>query len=295
MKIANLIIFHDDPRAIERILKAMQHPGCSFYLHLDKKVDIKPYQYLTRFPNTFFVKDRQSVRWAGYSQLEAIVATIGEIIESGIEYDFINLLSGQDYPIKPVTQIYNFLFENQGKSFLMSETPPSHWWGEALSRFQKYHFIDYGFPGKFRIGNVLSSILPQRKFPFPVQLYGGPNAAYWILDMEAARYVHTFLTSSESNKWFFKHTWGPDEFLINTLLMHSPFKDTIVNENYHFLDRSQGGSRPKTLTSEDFDQLRNSNKFFARKFDRKVDHAILDRIDEELLFLQSKKAYRISA
>ena len=295
MKIANIIIFHDDPQGVERILKAMQHPGCSFYLHLDKKVEISPYEYLAEYPRTFFVKDRKSVRWAGYSQLEAIMATIGQIMESGVQYDFINLLSGQDYPIKPIEHIYNFLADNLGSSFLMSETPPSYWWGEAISRFQKYHFIDYGFPGKFRFGNVLSAILPERKFPLALQLYGGPNAAYWILDINAACYVHKFLTSKESKKAFFKHTWGPDEFLINTLLMHSPFKHKIINENYHFLDRSQGGSRPKTLTSDDFEQLRNSSKFFARKFDRKVDEAVLDRIDKELLFLQEKKAYYISA
>ena len=67
--------------------------------------------------------------------------------------------------------------------------------------------------------------------------------------------------------------------------MNSSFRDSVVNENYHLIDRSEGSTRPKTLTSADFPALQQSHKFFARKFDRKLDEKVLDRIDKELLFL----------
>lgn len=168
---------------------------------------------------------------------------------------------------------------------MMSESAPSEWWSHASTRFTKYHFVDYRFKGKFRISKWMSKFLPVRKFPLQAPLYGGPQSAYWILNIKAARYIIQTLNKNDKNWHFFKHTWGSDEFLLNTLLMDSPLRETIVNENFHLIDRSQGGTRPKTLTVHDFEMLKNSHKFFARKFDRKIDHKILDMVDQQLLSL----------
>jgi len=283
MRFANIIIFHKNEASIDRLLKAMTHPDTDFYLHLDKKVNIEPYLYLGKNQNTYFVENRKNARWAGYSQVEAIINSLDQIIESKIPYDFVNLLSGQDYPIKPISHIIDVLSKNIGKSFMISETPPSPWWDEATVRFTKYHFSDYGFRGKYRLGDLVSSILPERKFPMEIQLYGGPYAAYWILSMDAAVYLHSLLSKKDKLYWFFKHTWAPDEFLFNTILMNSPFRDTIVNENYHYFSWEHGQSRPSILSVEDFLTLQQSLKFFARKFDPAVDEKILDLIDEQIL------------
>jgi len=289
MKIANIILFHKYPVAVERLVKVLNHPNFDFYLHLDKKVKLKPFAYLSDLANTTLIKNRTSVRWAGYSQLAAFVNSLDEILNNGKSYDFINLLSGQDYPIKPVNEINKFLSLHIGKSFMMSETPPSTWWDDATLRFTKYHFWDYDFRGKHRLGDALSKIMPARQFPLPLKLFGGPYASYRILSIEAARYIHSILNRKDKFFLFFKHTWAPDEFLINTLLMNSPLKDTIINENFHYMDRSLGGPRPKILTTEDFTLLKNSDKFFARKFDINVDMRILEMIDDEILFVNNTK------
>jgi len=284
MKVANIVVFHKNPSCIERLLKAASHPGFDFFLHLDRKVSIRPYQHLSQLPQTHFVSKRIPVRWAGYSQVEAFISCMDDIIDSGIKYDFVNLLSGQDYPIKPPEEIYQYLSQHKGRSFMLCETAPSHWWNHAVKRFTNYHFIDYGFPGRYRLGLALSKLLPRREFPLPLQLHGGPYASYWILSMEAALYVHGFLKKNNQYKLFFKHTWAPDEFLIHTILMNSEFKDSVVHENFHYIDRSLGGSRPKILTTADLPILKETNKFFARKFDPDVDSKVLDLIDNEILF-----------
>ncbi len=283
MKIANIIIFHEDPAAIERLLKAMYHAEFDFYLHLDKKVAIGPYEYLAKLPNVTFIKNRKLVQWAGFSQLEATLNSITEIVESGKPYEFINLISGQDYPIKPTNLIHDFLCRNKGLTFMMSESAPSDWWSHATSRFSRYHLVDCSFKGKFRLGKLISEVLPARKFPLQADLFGGPHSAYWTMNISAARHIIKSLNKKDKHWQFYKYTWGPDEFLMNTMLMNSPLRNTIVNQNFHLIDRSMGGTRPKVLTVQDFDMLKNSNKFFARKFDRKVDHEILDMIDEQLL------------
>jgi trimethylamine:corrinoid methyltransferase-like protein len=79
---------------------------------------------------------------------------------------------------------------------------------------------------------------------------------------------------------FAKYTWAPDEYLIPTLIMNSPFKDSVIADNYRYLDWSKGGANPKILTAADFESLKKTDKLLARKFDIKVDTSILDMLDE---------------
>ena len=284
---ANIVVLHQYPGLAARMIKALHHPQFDFYLHLDKKADIFPFEYLATLPNTWFVPGRKNVTWAGFSQLEAIETALDAIFSSGRSYDCINLLSGQDYPIKPTGDIYEFFEGHPGLSFLASETPPSPWWDEAMRRITRYHLIDYNFRGKHRLENFLSFLLPERKLTAPLQLYGGPLAAYWTLSADAAVYLHKSLAES-NHRFFFKHTWAPDEFLINTILMNSPFSEYIVNDNYRYIDRSTGGAHPKILTMADLSGLQASNCLFARKFDPTVDSQVLDRIDETILYRRKK-------
>ncbi|WP_343668396.1 beta-1,6-N-acetylglucosaminyltransferase [Chitinophaga sp.] len=270
----------------ERLIQTLNHRQFDFYVHLDKKVDAAPFSSLERLPNTSFVKERKTVNWAGFSQLEAVGASLRAIFASGRSYDYVNLLSGQDYPIKPTGYIYDFLNTYVGHSFLASETPPTAWWDEAHQRYTRYHLTEYGFRGKHRLENILSTVLPQREFPLPYQLYGGPAAAYWTLSGEAAFYLSQFLTERKFHS-FFKHTWAPDEFLVNTLLMNSPFSNMIINDNYRHIDRSIGGSHPKVLTMADLNCLQHSSRLFARKFDPNIDNQIQDEIDATILYTKN--------
>jgi hypothetical protein len=284
---ANIIVLHQYPAMAERLIRTLYHRQFDFYFHLDKKVDIAPFSNLARLQNTFPVQDRKTVHWAGFSQLEAIGASLRAIFSSGRSYDYINLLSGQDYPIKPAGYIHDFLDTYVSHSFLSSETPPTAWWNDAHQRYTRYHLIDYGFRGKHRLENLLSNLLPEREFPLPYQLYGGPSAAYWTLSGEAAFYLSQFLTEKKYYT-FFKHTWAPDEFLVNTIVMNSPFSHMVINDNYRHIDRTNGGSHPRVLTMADLDCLQHSNRLFARKFDHNIDSQIQDQIDETILYSKNR-------
>ena len=67
--------------------------------------------------------------------------------------------------------------------------------------------------------------------------------------------------------------------------MNSPYKNSIVNNNYRYIDWSLGGSNPKILTEKDFQALCKSEMLIARKFDIKVDQTILNKLDEKNLAL----------
>ena len=126
---------------------------------------------------------------------------------------------------------------------------------------------------------LVNAILPERKFPLPYTLYGGPRAMCMTLSIECAKYVSDFILAHKKLRKFTYFTWGPDEFVIPTLIMNSQHKDSVINNNFYYIDWSMGGSNPKTLTIEDFEVLTKTDKLLARKFDISEDAMILDLID----------------
>ena len=65
----------------------------------------------------------------------------------------------------------------------------------------------------------------------------------------------------------------------HTILLNSPFKHEIVNDNKRYIDFDD--SHPTILTAKDYEKLKRSGKLFARKFEPKVDKEILDKLDDD--------------
>jgi Core-2/I-Branching enzyme len=280
MRTAHLILTYTDPGQTERMIKRLSHQNFDFYICVDKKYDIKPYLFLKGLDNVYFIENRLNVKWAGFSTVLATFECIREIVDSGIDYDFINFLSGQDYPIKSTTFINDFFTENIGKEFL-SYRDIKNEWQEGLIRMEKYYLSDYNFPGKHRLENLINRMLPARKLPYGLHPYG--KSMFWMLSPEAAWYVVDKVSNDKKLRHFFSLCWGSDEFVFQTMLLNSPYKDKVVNNNYRYIDWSAGGSRPKILSESDAEKMIKSDMLFARKFDMISSPRVLDMIDEYLM------------
>ena len=283
MRIATIITVYKQPELIERLLRTMEHPQFDFYLHIDEKVDMSDYHYLAKLPNTYILKKRFDIKWADYSMIDALIYAMRELLKSGIVYDFINHMSAQCYPIKPMSLLYDFLNSRKGSNFLNCEAYPSEWWNKAKGRYELYHFPAWSIRGIHRFSDVLTKILPKRKLPFDYTLYGGAFGAYWTITRATADYIIDYLEQNKNVENFFRKTWGPDEVLFNTLIMNSPFRTQVNNNNYRYIDWSAGLPNPKILTIDDYEYLAESDAFLARKFDLGVDSEILNIIDKKLL------------
>jgi len=277
---AHLIMAYKDPAQIERLVKKMSHPQFDFFIHVDTKFDLAPFEYLQNIERVHLIQNRQKVRWAGYSFIKALLGSVKEILESNNAYDFINVMSGQDYPIKSTEFIHDFFKERKGTSFIYAEKDGSPWWQKLKGRVLRYHMIDYDFRGKYRIENWLNALLPKRKFPLPYVFYGGSKATWWVLTAECARYVVDFLERHPKVRRFAKHSLVVDEYLIPTIIMNSDFRDRVELENYRYVEWPEGKFNPRILTVEDFNSLKDSSMLFARKFDIHVDTRILDMLDD---------------
>ena len=280
MRIACLIVTYTSAAQTKRLIERLNNGSFDFYIHLDKKVKMETHAALFDMPNVYFIKHRVDVKWAGYSTVQAAFNGILQITSSGIEYDYIHLISGQDYPIKSAEYIIQELKNNAGKEFLDYKDFETEW-PEAKLRIDKYHFTNLGFAGKHRLEALVNLITPKRKMPVKMRMYG--TSTFWTLSPACALYVVNFIEGNKKLRRFFNFTWGVDEFIFQSVLLNSHYHDVIVNNNYRYVDWSAGGARPKFLKTEDIEKLKASPAFFARKFSIDVDENILDLIDDQCL------------
>jgi hypothetical protein len=283
MKLAHIIMAYKNPQQIERMIRSMAHPNFDFYIHLDKKIDLTQFEYLKTLNNVYFIKERILCNWGGYSFVKAIFSSLKEILSGTEQYNYLNLMSGQDYPIKPIDDIYNFFKENPNKCFISYEEDPSNlWWKHAVTRTEMYHFTDAQFRGRYMVQGLMNKFLPRRTFPLSIPFFGSSDSSWWAITPQCGQYMLDFVESNRSLRKFMEYTWGADEFLIATLIMNSPFKDQVVNNNLRYITWSNGIANPRVLVKEDLKSIKASEKLFARKFDSTVDETILDELDKYL-------------
>ncbi len=278
VKLAHLILTHANPEHLLRLVNALHHPDAHFYIHLDKKTDIADYLPIANIPNVFFIKHRIKVYWGGYSIVQATVNSFEEILNAPHAYAYINLLSGQDYPIKSPEYIHRFLAKNPGKIFMhfLSLTDE---WHEAIPRITQYHLANYNLPmGTYSIERVINHLLPVRKLPEGIVAVG--RSQWFTATPESIRYMVNYINEKPWISRFFKLTWAPDEIIFQTILYNSPFREQMVNDNLLYVDWSAGGASPKTLNMNDAEALRDSDKLFARKFNVNTDQKILNYLDK---------------
>ena len=280
MKSVFLILVHANSGQLKRLIKKLMSADSFVYLQVDLKADIQLFEEYRNFPNLFFIKKRINITWGGYSQVQGMLNSFAEIVPHFANNQYVSVISGQDYPLMSIEKMNAFLEANQGKAF-MEYYPVYGTWKEAIPRLEKFHLTDYQFPGKFYVEALLNSLMPKRVPPKEL-IYVG-RSSWFTLTVEHLKYLVNFLESHKAIRKFFQLTWGCDEFVFQTILYSSTYQSQMVNNNLRYIDWSLGGARPKILTMDDAEKIKESKKFFARKFDQNVDSEILDWIDAELL------------
>jgi hypothetical protein len=274
MKIAHLILAHKNPAQLERLIRALSHPDFHFFIHLDLKSDARPFKHLFNGKTVFPVLNRTKIYWAAYGTIQATVNGFREILPQG--YDYINVISAQDFPIKPATYIYEYIASRNGNEFITCQSIDGEW-SEAASRVRQYHLINWQIPGRHRLEKIINRILPPRKFPMDHVIVGRAN--WFTLTPAAIRYALETIDHNPELVRYYKFCWGADEFIFSTILYNSGFRDQIV-DNLVYVDWSGPKTgHPKILTADDFEKLKASDKLFARKFDMTHDAVIFDLLE----------------
>jgi hypothetical protein len=278
MRIDYLIRAHTAPEQLARLVGRLNEGDVRFYVHVNKLTDDETFAAmqagLAGRENVVWVP-RVKCYWGGFSLLRATLVGIESILASGDLPDHAVLLSGQDYPLRPPTEIERYFAARNGRNLLNHfRLPAPEWAGEGggLNRLRYPHFE------RARYKTRLLRLPVPRRLPEGLEPYGG--MAFWALTGETLAWLMRFLGERPEVLRFFRRTKMPDELFFQTVLLSS-LAETVDNELLHYLDWSSGSAHPATLTVADLPKLRASGRLFARKFDASVDSEILDLLDAE--------------
>jgi len=278
VKVAHLILAHRNLGHLERTVAKLSHRDATVFIHLDAKAPLD--SIVTKLAGSgqaILIKNRVNVKWGAFSMVMATLRAFEEILSHSQDYDFINLLSESDYPLADAQTFHDFLASHKGYSFVEYEQDGSPWIENAQTKVYRYHLVDYRFPGKYYLQDVINFLTPRRKMPLGLELVG--RSQWFTMSSKHVKHVLEFTAQHPRVVRFFRHTWGPDEYYFQTILFNSIHRGHLVNDNLRYIDWSEGKHSPKTLTAADHHRVIQSGKFFARKFDVSVDSAILDKLD----------------
>lgn len=285
-KHAYLIICHNNFKILEKLIHLLDDPRNDIYVHVDRKVKQLEQQkknLSVKNASLTFTK-RISVNWGGFSQIKAELTLLEEAVK--LPHDYYHLLSGVDLPLKPQDEIHNFFEKNHGKEFIGIDEQSDNG-KEFEARVRYYRFLQDMIGRKAGLHIALlerieAFLLACQKFiginrsiHFGKTIYKGPN--WFSITQKMAECILS--QRIRINKQF-KYGLCVDELFLQTLAMESPYAKNIINDSLRYIDWNRGS--PYTFHSDDFDELMNSGKMFARKFDENTDMAVVNRIYETL-------------
>lgn len=291
MKIAYLIQCHKSAEQINELIKRLsadtEEYNTDFYIHVDAKSDIC--DKIITAENIILLKKRVNVKWGHISQVEATLELMSTAVNANKGYDYLWLISGQDYPIKSNKYIADFLKEHKGENFIEILPDSNKEYQRYLKRNQTWYSTWGASPllvirilrkvYNIITGGAYRSII-KRKNILNVKWQFG--SSWWTLTEDTCRYI---ISAQEDGRFlrYYKNCICPDESFFQTLLWNSQFKESLIGYNLVYVDWSEGKKNPKILTKQDFSALINSNKLLARKVDSEgVSRELIQMLEDKI-------------
>ncbi len=279
MNIAYLILAHTAPQQILRTIERLRAPGSVFVVHIDARADNSVFAALEGQPG-LHLAPRARCYWGTYGIVQATLHCLRTLMALGQPFDYAVLLSGQDYPIKSPATIAAFLYEHRDTQFIEAFPldQPNRWSAQGGPFQAMARVLDYTFSFRSK-----SFHLPmRRRFYAGWRPHGGSQ--WWALSRESVAWIVEYLDRHPALARFYRHTFIPDESMIQTMLANSPFADRLSAQPVHYIDWERPNPKyPRTLESDDLSRLRATPALFARKVNEVQSAELLDLIDREFL------------
>lgn len=290
MEHAIILMAHCNPYQLIPLSKYFSS-DCMVFIHIDSKDNISPYIYkkLSSIPWVQLISKRFDIHWGGFSMLEAELYLLRFAYENG-RYDFYHLISGQDYPIKPLSTFLHFFEQKKGYSFIE----------------HKHYSIE----------NERNPIYSRGKYFLPYDRTNGRSIAgankirKWVLQQKSCGFLRknrcVFKNYYKGSQWFsmthktlhllldytekfptyyqsLKFTFAPEEIYIPTIVANIA-NEPIINNNLRYIRwYGENGSNPSNLGVENYQSIMNSDAFFARKMQSPYSDALIDLINKNLI------------
>ncbi len=280
MRIAYLILAHNNPSHLGRLINALSSDSSMFFVHIDKKSKIRDFKKIQQ-SNVFINKKRIVIYRSHFSMVSATLSLLKIAFENSQQFDRFVLLSGTDYPLHSSQYIEKFFSLNPTSEYINIIKMPADDHGKPISRLIKYKIT----PSKLDLVNKIMrkfmriGIFPKernyKKYLDNLIPYGGSQ--WWALTRDACSYILQFIEKNKSTVKFFRNTNHPEEMFFQILLGNSQFFQNM-KRNLTFTDWRPGkGWTPRWISEEhlelfgsksleSYDSFGPGELLFARKF-----------------------------
>lgn len=282
-----MIICHENIKQIEILISLLDYEYNDIYIHIDKKSKLNSKEDRDKI-NSCAKKSKisfiKSIRtsWASDSLMKVEINLLREATKE--HHAYYHLLSGADLPLKTQEYIHQYL-NNDGREYIfLSPDSVANKTKNFLDRFRYYYFLQnmvgrsYGI--LYHIQNMLVKVQKFFKIDRTVkaefEYVKGPQ--WFSITHNTALYI---IDNYEKYGKYFIHSLCPDESFAHTIIKNSPVEDNVADGYLRYIDWQRG--TPYIFKEEDFEELINSDCFFARKFDMNCDEKIIYRIYDYLV------------
>lgn len=275
-KHAVCILAHKNWAQLDDLIDVLDSQYVDVYLHIDKKrrPDFDNYAEthdFKRHSNVSIVKS-QNVDWGGYFQLLVELLLFKEVLSRKDEYSYVHLISGQDFPLMPMSQIvkeceatkvdYLGFITGDNKNRYVRRLKYRHIWVEMVRTSRFCSFLRKAFL-------VLQMLLGVNRLKHcPLTFEVGPN---WMsITIESLKYIVDEYPKYEK---YFKHGISAEE-CYKQMILKTRESAHIESCSKRYVVFKNMKPSPEILTIEMLDDIMKSEAFFARKFDDEVDKSI---------------------
>jgi hypothetical protein len=301
IQFAYIITAYKDEKHLYRLISAL-NVNADFFIHIDSRINIAPFKkILSPFPNVTFCENRHFVNWGSFAQVLSQKELLKCVFETKKEYHKVISLSGTDYPIWSQQKMEAELTKNI--EFISGFNLTHCTAKRQRDKINLYHFfrdiklnnytLKKAFSGSARL---LMSVTPFRKglrtviHSTPCDVYFGSD--YWALSLDCAKHVYETLNREKEMVRYFKHSFGPSELCIHTIVFNSKFSSKALlfkGREYKGLSSLTPlhhiyyNKTIKIFSEADYQTLIESNKMFFRKAATGISDTLLNKIDRHRL------------
>lgn len=300
MKHAFLIIAHNNWNQLCRLIASIDSEKCDFFIHINSKIDLKKEITdkikLSAEKSKITFSERVPITWGDFGICKASLVMLRTAINSGGGYDYYHLLTGSDLLLKNIDEFDLFfvknLYSNKDKGKKTNYINVGLLNKKMASRIYYYNFfISWWRNPNFivrKTATMSNSLLGlfqkcigiDRWRKTGMKLHHG--SSWWSLSDEFAEYFLSKFDWIENQ--FGKRTFAADEFIPQTIIMNSPFKESIyipndsMDRSLRLIDwkRGNGYGSPHIWRIDDKEEVLASKNLIGRKFDENVDNEIID-------------------
>jgi hypothetical protein len=302
-KVGVIVGAHRDPEQLAALLAALCHPQVHIYLHIDKRARIRPFKAAIAAARVGRITwlNRTRTPWGADRLVRVELDAMAHAMAD--RCDYVTIISGQDFPLRPVAEFVQFLEANRERTYIHHfQLPYERWKLGGKLRTDYYTYLLFGHPYTCApryddtrmlvraLSRMLNAILrplswgkPVRSFPSYVTPVGGEH---WMnLNADAAAYVLSFVREHPDYVRYHRHTAAASEMFMQSILAGTEFADSheIVNDDLRYIVWDDTCSKhPKMLSLEDGEAMLASSDFFARKVSAARDPVLFARLREHV-------------